>query len=306
MSEVEQHLHGIRHVPAGIRDRILEIGDTFDDTLVDDMERLYSPLLAGRERHGISAKKDIPYGSHGMQLLDLHLADGGGDDLTSVLFFHGGGFVGGHKNVAGDILYGNVATYFAKHGMIGVNATYRLAPEHPWPAGADDVGAALGWVRDNISDFGGDPDKVVLMGQSAGATHVATYAFRSDIHGARGPGCAGIILMSGIYHLLDGPVAPNYVAYYGERVADYAGKMVQGNMDWAGCPVFISIAEFDPPRFQLSGISLMNELASGHGNVPRIKMLLGHNHISQVMHIDTDDETFGAEAVDFIRTCVER
>ena len=48
MSEVEQHLHGIRHVPAGIRDKILEIGDTFDDTLVDDMERLYSPLLAGR------------------------------------------------------------------------------------------------------------------------------------------------------------------------------------------------------------------------------------------------------------------
>ena len=40
MSEVEQHLHGIRHVPAGIRDKILEIGDTFDDTLVDDMEGL--------------------------------------------------------------------------------------------------------------------------------------------------------------------------------------------------------------------------------------------------------------------------
>ena len=51
MSEVEQHLHGIPHVPAGIRDRILEIGDTFDDTLVDDMEGLYSPLLAGCERH---------------------------------------------------------------------------------------------------------------------------------------------------------------------------------------------------------------------------------------------------------------
>ena len=116
-----------------------------------------------------------------MQLLDVHLADGVGDDLTSVLFFHGGGFVSGHKNVAGDILRGNVATYFVKYGMIGMNATYRLAPEHPWPAGADDVVAALGWVRDNISDSGGDPDKVALMGQSAGATHVATYAFRSDI-----------------------------------------------------------------------------------------------------------------------------
>ena len=43
-------LNGIRQVPAEIRDRILEIGDAFDDTLVDDMERLYSPLLEGRGR----------------------------------------------------------------------------------------------------------------------------------------------------------------------------------------------------------------------------------------------------------------
>ena len=263
-------------------------------------------MLAGHERHEISAKKDIPYGSHGMQLLDVHLADGGGDDLTSVLFFHGGGFVGGHKNVAGDILYGNVATYFAKHGMIGVNATYRLAPDHPWPAGADDAGAAPSWAWDNISEFGGNPDRIVVMGQSAGATHVATHAFRSDIHGAGGPGCAGIILMSGIYHLGDGPMAPNYVAYHGKRAPDYAGKVVQGKIDGAKCPVFISIAEFAPPQFQWSGIGLMNELASGHGNTPRLKMLLAHNHIFQGMHIDTDDESLGAEAVDFIRTCVER
>ena len=144
------------------------------------------------------------------------------------------------------------------------------------------------------------------MGQSAGATHAATYAFRSDIHGAGGPGCAGIILMSGIYHLVDGPMAPNCVAYYGDRVAEYAGKMVLGSIYRVGCPVLISIAEFDPPRFQLSGIGLMNELASPYGNVPRIKMLPGHNYISQVMYIDTDDETFGREAIDFIRTCVER
>ena len=50
MIGVDENLHSIRQVPADIRDRILEIGDTFDDALVDDMERLCSPLLAGRER----------------------------------------------------------------------------------------------------------------------------------------------------------------------------------------------------------------------------------------------------------------
>ena len=126
-------LNGIRQVPAEIRDRILEIGERLDDTLVDDMERLYSPLLGGRGRREVSIKKDISYGSHGQQVLDVHTATKGGDGLTSVLFFHGGGFVRGYKNVAGDLLYGNVATYFARHGMIGVNATYRLAPDHPCP-----------------------------------------------------------------------------------------------------------------------------------------------------------------------------
>ncbi len=168
MTGRDTHPNGIRQVPVGIWDRILEIGNTFDETLIDTMEELYSPLLVERDRSAISVTKDIPYGAHERHMLDVHLADESGEGLTCVLFFHGGGFVRGHKNMGGEIFYGNVANYFARHGMIGVTATYRLAPDHPWPSGADDVGAALDWARDNISDFGGDPDRIVIMGQSAG------------------------------------------------------------------------------------------------------------------------------------------
>jgi len=295
---------GVRQVPPGIREKIVEIGNTFDESLVGTMQELYLPLLEARDRNGISVTKDISYGPDERHLLDVHVPDGAGDGLVSIIFFHGGGMVRGHKNVASDTMYGNIPTYFARHGLIGINATYRLAPDHQWPAGAKDVGAALAWARENISDFGGDPDKIVIMGQSAGATHVATYAFRSDIHGSDGPGCAGIVLMSGVYSTGDGPPAPNHIAYYGDDVSKFDEKTLLGNVDWAGCPVFISIAEFDPPRFQQTGIGLMNELANDHNNVPRFTMLLGHNHISQVTHIDTDDETLGADVVDFIRTCV--
>ena len=305
MKNIDKVSEGVRQVPSGIRDRILEIGDTFDETLVDAMQELYVPLLEARDRKGISIIKDISYGAYEGNELDIHVPTRSSADLASVVFFHGGGFVQGHKNLFGESIYGNVANYFVRHGMIGVNATYRLAPHHQWPSGADDVGVALRWLRDNISEFGGNPDKIVIMGQSAGATHVATYAFRSDIHGPDGPGCAGVILMSGIYNAVEGQPSPNHLAYFGDDPDSHEVKMVLGNMDWAGCPVFISIAEFDPPRFQQSGIGLMNVLASGYGNMPRLKMLLGHNHISQVMHIDTPDDTLGAEAIDFIRTCVE-
>ena len=59
--------------------------------------------------------------------------------------------------------------------MVGVTMTYRLAPQHQWPAGAQDVGQAVAWVAQNIGEYGGDPSRVVLAGHSAGATHVAGY-----------------------------------------------------------------------------------------------------------------------------------
>jgi acetyl esterase/lipase len=59
--------------------------------------------------------------------------------------------------------------------MVGVTITYRLAPEHPWPAGAQDVGQAVAWVTEHISGYGGDRARMVVAGHSAGAAHVAGY-----------------------------------------------------------------------------------------------------------------------------------
>ena len=72
-----------------------------------------------------------------------------------------------------------MADYFASLGLVGVNATYRLAPEAKFPDGANDIGAAVAWVKDNIAEYGGDPNQVFVIGKSAAASHAATYAFRS-------------------------------------------------------------------------------------------------------------------------------
>ncbi|WP_194921588.1 carboxylesterase/lipase family protein [Catenulispora rubra] len=89
-----------------------------------------------------------------------------------MVFVHGGGFVSGSTRAA---LYDGKA--FARDGVVLVTVNYRVGipgfldlPGAPANRGLLDVLAALRWVRDSISSFGGDPDNVTVFGQSAGAT----------------------------------------------------------------------------------------------------------------------------------------
>ncbi|MFD5285150.1 carboxylesterase/lipase family protein [Streptomyces rubrogriseus] len=98
----------------------------------------------------------------------------GAGELPVMVFVHGGGFVAGSTRAT---LYDGSA--FARDGVVLVTLNYRLGiagfldiPGAPANRGLLDVVAALRWVRENVSAFGGDPDNVTLFGQSAGATVV--------------------------------------------------------------------------------------------------------------------------------------
>ncbi|WP_307867797.1 alpha/beta hydrolase [Umezawaea beigongshangensis] len=90
----------------------------------------------------------------------------------ALVFFHGGGFVvGSVDSVDG------VCRYLAEEaGVRVISVDYRLAPEHPYPAAADDAEAAFRHVVDNAADFGTTPDAVAVGGDSAGATLAAVVA----------------------------------------------------------------------------------------------------------------------------------
>jgi hypothetical protein len=72
---------------------------------------------------------------------------------------------------------------------IAVLSDYRLAPANPWPAGARDVANIVAWTRANVAAHGGDPNKIVLFGHSAGASHVAAYTFERRFQPASGLLC---------------------------------------------------------------------------------------------------------------------
>lgn len=82
-----------------------------------------------------------------------------------VVWCHGGGWLQGGL-VSHDPTFRRLA---AASGCRLVAVDYRLAPEHPFPAGLDDTLAALAWVKENAASFGADPELVVLGGDSAGA-----------------------------------------------------------------------------------------------------------------------------------------
>jgi acetyl esterase/lipase len=221
-----------------------------------------------------------------------------------VIFIHGGAYVRGDKDFYGE-MYGNVATWFARQGVLGLNATYRLAPAAKWSSGADDLRGTVKWAKENAAKFGGDGQRIYLIGHSAGATHVASYIFDKNLQSADGPGVAGAVLISGRYRLQYDPADPNgknMQAYFGEDASTYSARSpITHIRDGARVPVFTVVTEYDNPGLDVVGAELLAALCARDGACPRFRRLEKHNHLSEVFAFNTADQQLGREILDFMR-----
>jgi len=261
---------------------------------------IYAPLHDREPYADVTVTRDIRYGPADRNLLDVFTADDAREGRPVLLFVHGGGFTGGNKATPGSPFYDNVPLWAARNGLVGVNMTYRLAPQHPWPAGPEDVGAALRWVADNIATYGGDPSKIVLFGHSAGATHAGTYAAMPQFHGPKGIGIAGLILTSGIYDFSGFPTNEGYQSYFGTDTSLYAERSPIGGLGKLTVPSMVVYAELDPPPFVPQYEKLVAAMADAPGGRPRALMLPQHSHLSLGYAIGTDDAALTGPILDFI------
>lgn len=123
-------------------------------------------LPAMRERRARTRLlEDLPYAHHGAQAqcLDLHIPAGAGPHPV-LIYLHGGAFAMASKRT-----HRALAEAYAARGWLVCNVDYRLAPQFPYPAAAEDACAAWAWVVREIGRHGGDPRRIVLAGESAGA-----------------------------------------------------------------------------------------------------------------------------------------
>jgi triacylglycerol lipase len=213
------------------------------------------------------------------------------------VFVHGGGFIGGDKSVPGSPQYDHIGAWAVRNGWVGVTITYRLAPEHTWPAGAQDVAAAVQWVRDNIAAYGGDPARIVVAGHSAGTVHVASFLAGQGAGSL--DGISGACLLSGFYQIPDGAErGPLEVAYFGDRPAAEVSALP--GLIASQIPLIFAVAERDPQFSQGQIATLTAAWYAAKGEVPHVIYSAGHNHISQIGSVGVDDLAMGAQLARFV------
>ncbi len=129
---------------------------------------------ANPARYGVERIMNLAYkpGAPEHHHLDVYTpAPRGHGAHPVVLYVHGGGF-----RILSKDTHWMMALAFARRGFVVFNINYRLAPEHPYPAALEDAASALLWVHANAARFGGDPERIVLAGESAGANLVTSLA----------------------------------------------------------------------------------------------------------------------------------
>ncbi len=122
--------------------------------------------VANPRFHGVEVLRDVPYTASGEQhhLLDVWRPARREGPLPVVLYLHGGGF-----RILSKETHWIFGLVFARRGFLVANINYRLAPEHRYPAAIEDACAAYRWVVENAERLGGDPSRLIVAGESAGA-----------------------------------------------------------------------------------------------------------------------------------------
>jgi acetyl esterase len=162
--------------------------------------------------------------------------------------------------------YDGVARLIADaSGAVVVNVDYRLAPEHRYPAAAEDAWAATQWIAANAAELGGDPSKLIVAGDSAGGNLAALVALRARDNG--GPAIALQMLLypvtdwTGTHESMESNGTGNFLTkdtmewfratYFGETPDDVWTRpdVSPFYADVAGvCPAWVMTTSHDPLR----------------------------------------------------------
>jgi acetyl esterase/lipase len=151
---------------------------------------------------GIVREADIAYGPLARQRLDVYAPAppyAAGRSYPVIVFFYGGGWEDGDRAI-----YRFLGQTLAACGVVTVIPDYRVYPEVTFPVFMEDAARAVAWTREHISVLGGDPDRLFVMGHSAGAQIATLLVLDREYLQAAGMSApvAGVIGLAGPYDFL--------------------------------------------------------------------------------------------------------
>ncbi|GAB1333336.1 alpha/beta hydrolase [Streptomyces sennicomposti] len=268
-------------------------------------------VLADPQRYALlRAYPDTPADDQ-VTVRDLHIPGPAGGDLRLrvyrpdttevlpvVLYIHGGAFTYGSPEAE----EGRSLRYARDARAVVVSVDYRLAPEHPYPAAADDAYAALLWIAANPAELGGDRARIAVAGGSAGGNIAASTVLRArDQAGPHilfqlltYPGVDGSLTSASAREFTDTPVLNRgamelaWQYYAKDTHPDPYASPIRATDLGALPPTYIAVAEIDPLRDEgrdyaarLSAAGVTTELVQVPGAVHGFDLLFPSARISE-------------------------
>lgn len=185
-----------------------------DGTPVEARQRLAAsyPLASGAPLAGVDTRPVPAINAR------LYTPTGLPDGSPLLVYFHGGGFVIGSLDT-----HDNTCRFLAKHAAVRVlSVDYRLAPEHPFPAGVEDAVAAFQYAHANAASLGASPDAIAVGGDSAGGNIAAVTAYLTTRAGGPKPA----------FQLLFYPATDATVRTRSQELFADGFFLTQADMDW--------------------------------------------------------------------------
>ncbi len=252
---------------------------------------------------------NVPYGGPDvkMDVADVY-SPAGATGAPVLVFVHGGEWSRGDKQ---DVSY--KPKFLNENGIVFVAVNYRLSPKDPHPAQVQDVATAIAWVHQHISEYGGDPGKIVIMGHSAGC-HLVTLVTLNPEYlakaGMKPADLRGVVAWSGgMYDLAarfkGGGMYPPFIkATFGETEEPQR----------AGSPLTYAANAKDAPRYLIASCDdeksktsreasqqMIDAINAGGGHADSA-LLVGKIHFTANHELGMPGDKTGAILLDFIRS----
>jgi len=274
-----------------LKQGVAEMGSRFNEEILARTLALYEPYVQAALSTQ-SVQRDLSFGPHPRNILDFYHCE---RPSPILLYVHGGGFVGGGKNINAKF-YSNLGKYFTDRGLATALMNYRLAPEFVWPQAAEDIAKAVDWLQEKRAQ----DQRIYIIGQSAGACHLATYLTGEDFHAHAAKHISGAVLMSGFYDAR-GSMSPGARSYFGDNPLQCEERSPILATHRIKTPVLLTLAQYDPAGMAQQTLALASQLTQTQQTSPPLVWLKDHNHVSTVLSIGSPQNDVGELITRFIR-----